>query len=479
VSECKAVKVVFPRPQPGRDRYRMIVLRTDGSQVLLVPNGTHFALPEVEIPSFERVAENITTALRREWGHEIVCLYPLRDEVTQETPHAASYYVAEVVGPQISVGRSTWVSVELLFQDSFANACDHQALCSSLARCRSLEATPKRGAFEKLGWFSEAKSWIAETLEPYGLRLRGPFRQLNASATFSLLRFETTGSAVWLKAVGKPNERELPISRELARFFPGFVPKILATRGDWNAWLSLEAEGRHPDDNSEMKIWTTVARTLADLQIASIGHTLHLINVGSRDARVPALWGLVDPFLSAMADLMTRQTKPIPPPVSQPELQALGRQLKDALAALEKTGIPNTLGNLDFNAGNWLVHADRCVFLDWAEGCVGHPFITFQYLLERTRHLASHDSHSEHEVISSYVAPWRAFLAPDTIIQALGLAPLVAVYAYAAISDGWRETNRSHQPRKTAYLRSLARRMKREADRLAIQRIDRSVGCLG
>jgi Phosphotransferase enzyme family len=465
--------------EPKRDRYRMIVLQTDGAQVLLVPKGTDFVLPEVEIPAFQRVAEHLTAAVRLEWGQQILCLFSLASETTRETPDAASYCVAEALDRQDSAGPSRWVSVQSLRQESFADARDHEALSSSLAQCRSEETNPKRGPFEKLSWLPEAKAWIAEAIERSGLRLSGPFRQLNASPTFTLMRFETNGPAVWFKAVGEPNLQEFPISRELARYFPGFVPTILAAREDWNAWLTLEMEGTHPDENSEIGIWTTMGRTLADLQIASIGSALHLIGAGCRDARIPALRDLVDPFLQAMAGLMERQTKPTPPPLSQPELQALRGQLWDALLVLEESGIPDTLGHLDFNPGNVLVGRDRCVFLDWAEGCVGHPFLTFEYLLEHLRRIQPHHTSWQRGVVSSYGTAWRSFLGPDEIIQALAVAPLVAVFAYAAVGDRWREARRLERTREAAYLRSVTRRMKREVDALAGPRIDRSVACLG
>jgi hypothetical protein len=465
-------------PQPGRDRYRMIILRTSGTYVLLVPEDKHFVLPEVEIPAFERVAQHLSAAVRQEWGLEILCLFPLPDETSPANSHPISYYVAEALDPQDCVGASRWMSIESLRLDSFADVRDYQALNHSLARCSSQETNPKRASFEKLGWLSEAKDWIAKAIEPSGLQLSGSFRQLNASPTFSLIRFETNGPALWLKAVGEPNQREFPITRELSRFFPAFVPRILSMREDWNAWLALEAQGTHPDEKSAIGTWTTVGNALAELQVASIGNTLHLIDAGCRDARIPSLSDLVDPLMDVAAGLMERQTKRIPPPLGPLELQVLRRRLHDALLVLGESGIPDALGHLDFNPGNVMVSRDRCIVLDWAEGCVGHPFLTFQYLLEHLRRLRPHDPSWQRAVAASYVAAWQSFLGPDKIIQALAFTPLVAVFAYAAAGDRWRETRRLEHPPTAAYLRSLVRRMKREADGLGVPRNNRSVACI-
>ncbi len=61
--------------------YRVIVLSPDGKNILLVPDGNRFALPSVEIPRWQRVAENLTEAVKTDWGEEIVCLFELSDLV--------------------------------------------------------------------------------------------------------------------------------------------------------------------------------------------------------------------------------------------------------------------------------------------------------------------------------------------------------------------------------------------------------------
>jgi Phosphotransferase enzyme family len=450
----------------ARDRYRMVILQTDGKHVLLVPHGTEFAFPELEIPALERVADHLTEVARRQWQQAIVCLFPMTPEGQQETPHVPQYYVAESLGSEDSSPTSTWVPVKSLGASSFLCASDFEVFCRALDQC-SGKRYPQAGPFETLGWLSEIQAWIAAVIEPFRLRLSGSFRQLNASPTFSLIRFATNGRAVWFKAVGEPNLREFPIFRELARFFPKFVPSILAMREDWHAWITLEVPGVHPDENSNFKTWTTVTKTLADLQRASIGSTLHLIDAGCRDARIPALRDLVDPFLHAMEDLMGRQSKATPAPLRAVELHTLARQLKDALATLEQSRVPDTIGHLDFNPGNVVVNQSDCAFLDWAEGCVGHPFLTYQYLLQtfllaQTKHLSL-----EGALRSSYAEVFLSLATPSELDQAFSVIPLVAAFAYGAVSDTWRRPAHLLRPRSAASLRSLTRRMKREADLLS------------
>jgi hypothetical protein len=298
-----------------------------------------------------------------------------------------------------------------------------------------------------------------------GLRVTGKFRQFNASATFSLIRFETDGPALWFKAVGEPNVQEFRISRTLACLFPAFVPRILAMREEWNAWLMIEVPGTHPDQNTHIEVWATLTRTLADLQIASIGKTVHLIEGGCRDVRTSTLVSCVDPFLDMVANLMERQTTQTPAALTRSEIVALGMRLKDVLSAYSDLDILNTLGHLDFNPGNIIASDDHCVLLDWAEACVGPPFLTFQYLLERLRRLQPAHESWETRLLSEYSAKWQSFIEPQEVAATLAAAPLLAAFTYAAAAETWRNTELLKDPDIARQFRSLARRINLEADR--------------
>ena len=63
--------------QSDRETYRAIVLGQGGNELLLSPAGDGFLLPSVEIPRWQRVAENMTVAIRSEWGQEAICLFNL------------------------------------------------------------------------------------------------------------------------------------------------------------------------------------------------------------------------------------------------------------------------------------------------------------------------------------------------------------------------------------------------------------------
>src|SRR3954462_5719107 len=81
--------------QPERENYRAIVLRHGGNELLLARASDGFSLPSVEITRWQRVAENLTAAMRNEWCHEVVCLFSPDASVPARTSGGRKYQVME------------------------------------------------------------------------------------------------------------------------------------------------------------------------------------------------------------------------------------------------------------------------------------------------------------------------------------------------------------------------------------------------
>ena len=456
--------------QNEHETYSVVVFGRDGTEILVVPDGGGFALPSVAIPRWQRVAENLTEAVKAEWGEEVVCLFELDD--LPGTHGAGIHYQAAGHWRTVGVPKipTRWIPVEGLSNDSLISADDYLAIRRSRVQCNGRGKTSPLGSFAVLGWFKELRAWVEGILEPLGFHLNANFRQLNASPTFSLIRFETDGPALWFKAAGEPNQRESPITCVLSRFFPGYLPGVVATRPDWNGWLMREAVGSLLSDVQGEALWEKVGAALAALQFDSIGHGAQILAAGAHDLGVTALSRMVEPFVETMTRLMERQTKIPPEPLNRTQLRVVGDRIQTALEALEAQGIPETLGHLDLSPGNIVVSPERCVFLDWAEAYIGNPFFTFQYLLEHMRRTVGVDSSLEKSLVFTYCSRWEAVLPRTVIDDALRIAPLLAAFAYAAGSEVWRDEERLQDAATAGYLRSLARRMHREANAFSERR---------
>jgi len=157
---------------------------------------------------------------------------------------------------------------------------------------------------------------------------------------------------------------------------------------------------------------------------------------------------------------MQSQPKTPPPILSKCELDELGGTLKSACQRLQVLGIPNTYIHGDFGPQNILSSGAQSLFLDLAESGVGHPFLTFQYLLD-----CLHGSHPELDTAHSdlgrvYGARWRPFVSEREMIEAFKVVPLVTLLWHAMSCYRWQDSAWHSDADLAKYLRSLARRMR-------------------
>ena len=444
-----------------RDNYRLIITRSNASEILLRCHGTAWRLPSVEIPHGWRIAEQLTTELYAQWGCRAYCL--LVSNLAAGLPHSSVMEATDL--EKISPTGTSWKPLEVATCAAVDPAEDRTVIEKSIKEWAEYRREPTQAPFTKPGWLSELFAWAQERLTPLGVRLTGSFAQLNASPCFSLIRLATDdASAVWFKATGEPNLHELPVTLALARLFPGYVPRILGVHSAWNGWLAQEVQGVLLNDCGEFSSWQRAARELAALQLTSLGKCPELLESGCKDLRLRKLIELADPFLARMAELMAAQTKQPPDPLTPASVASVGERLKEACALLAELDLPETLGHVDFNPGNIVVSPTQCCFLDWAEGCISHPFLTFEYLREQVRRRFPGDDAALARIAAAYLHPWRGVCHSDTVTQAMAISPLVAVFAAAVADQQWHSVDPLKHPRVAGYFRSLTRRMFREAN---------------
>ena len=451
------------RIEPDRLQYRLIITRRRGTEVLVSVQPSGCSLPRLDVLARTRLAPQLIAGANQTHHLETYCLSMNNFPPSAEHRACERYAVMEAVDYKNQAPPTTrWVSSADVASNGTLLQADQEAVRSALEELGRYVAEPERGPFARPGWIRELFGWVRNQIEPLGLRLTGRFQQLNASPTFSLIRIETTGGAVWFKATGEPNTHELPLSLALARLFPVNVPAILAVHSFWNGWLSPEVPGTSLEEITECSAWERTAEELAQLQIASTGRMSELVQCGSKDVRLSKLAELINPFQARMSELMAAQEKQCPAPLSDRELSLLGDQLREACSLLHTLGVPDTLGNIDVNPANITVSTERSIFLDWAEAYWGHPFFTLEYLLEhfRRRHLPLA---WESKLKSSYARRWLSVCSAEAVSETSWVAPLVAVFAYVVAGVSWRDPERFRDQKVAGYLRSMTRRIEREA----------------
>ena len=456
----RETEAISQSPPPETRRCYAVMLRHNDGQVLLSKGGGRFGIPVLEIPQQERVAPNLLAAIRKRYGLTAVCRFslPIRDLDPE-----GRCIVLEVPEDAPADGNAVWIDVHAIAWDSVEPDAARDLLWRALAKATALNAGQVAGRFVQTGWLMEVLTWARSSLADHGVELTGTWSQYNMGPDFALLRFDAVGRNVWFKAVGEPNHREFGITKRLAELRLPHLPPLLAQREDWHGWLMFDCGDGALDEEAEPRHWVCVARALAELQIESVGQVAQILDSGAQDLRAHTLSRLVDPFLDSMGRLMEEQPAVFPPVLSREELGRLGKRIQAGLAHLDQLGIPDTLGHLDLNPGNIVMSSEECIFLDWAEACVGHPFFSFQYLLEYFRRVVQPDSVWEAELTGTYAECWEPLAPAAAITEALAISPMLAAFACAVGSSSWANRERGASPGTASHLRSLTRRMHREA----------------
>jgi len=454
---------MVPQEQPERIPYRLLVTRRRATEILL-KTGSVCSLPSLAVLGGGRLAEQFAAGIRENYGLETYCLWTTGNPMVHE---ACCALIETIHRDDEAPAGMTWMPIGAADFDAVLLSADRAVVRSSLGQLNRHSDNPESGPFARPGWIESLFTWVDQQIRPLGLGYAGRFQQLNASPTFSLIRIETTGPAVWFKATGEPHAHEPRVSVALARLLPNYVPRLIGVHPSWNGWLSEEAAGARLDQSVDFPAWERAAARLAELQIASIGKTAELMRERAKDLQIESLHKEVDPFLSRMSHLMAAQEKSIPRPLVESEFATLAKKLNESCALLRRIGLPATLGHIDMNPGNIVVSENGCVFLDWAEAAVTHPFVTFEYLREHLLRSGIEKPTAGESLARAYLRPWESFYSPDELACALLFSPLIAVFVFAVANESWRSSDLDRCSKLPGYFRALTRRMYRQAVRLS------------
>jgi hypothetical protein len=451
------------------ERWRILLFARDGMEMLVFQTAAGVRLPELQIPRWQRTAYNLNAEARRVWSLDTFAMCPLQLARVSDRSHDRLYHVMEVCDPDDlarMAPRSALVSS--LEAKSFADPQDFDAVQMGM---KLQDATNKpSGPFAQFGSFERICKWVSMNLESNGLHWNGSFSQLQASASFSLIRFETERHAVWFKAVGHPNAQEFLITTTLAARLPKYLPKLLATNESCNGFLMSEAEGTLLLHSAEISDWERAVMSLADMQIESIPRSDEILSAGALDLRTRRLQESMNPFFSVVQDLMHQQKKAAPPPLSDIALGNLKQDLENILLGFARLEIPDALLHLDCNPGNIVVGPRGCTFIDWAEAAVGIPFLTFQHVLEFFRQVHPNQPGREASMRNTYADRWRGLIEYRQIQDAMNFIPAVAAFAEATAIVARHGHRPGEEQTTAASLRSLTRRIDREVERIQVRR---------
>jgi hypothetical protein len=435
-----------------QQRYRVVMVHPRTYLILVQRSENKLLVPRISVLKGIRIVAQIQKTIENLWHSKSVILDFLpRNELVEPT-------VLVEIRSLAKPGDLSAVDLDQI-PETEINTEERTAIREIL-----FGSSGKRSPFSRVGWLDEAMSWIGAILDGK-VRLTGGFEQHNAGGSFALMKFHTQcGPAYWLKATGDPNRHELPVTTMLAEICPQYLPALITTRRDWNAWIMEDAGIPIQQASSAEEIERTII-SMAALQKLTLPRTELLCSAGVTDQRTHILIRRIPELMSFLAEAMARQTSTRVPRIESARLQELEIVLRDACVAMEDLGIPTTVIHNDINHGNILIRSGKCVFTDWCEACIGNPFLTLQHLL--VLFSSRHDYHATvRYFLQVYKSCWLDSLKEWQINRAFTFMPLLAIYSYLYGRGNWLNSERRFDPHFLSYARSLARYMDSAAQQL-------------
>jgi hypothetical protein len=354
---------------PEQTEYRLALILPESRQLLGIRSGETAELPRLSIPSWERPVEQLTRIAEEQWKIKSIVL-----DFLSGKPGTATCAVMEVRNAPMHSWFEGFhpVSPEELSESSLG-----EEERGSLLRLLSGDDTDGF-PFSRVGWIDEARQWIQQEVRDREIHFNGDILQLNTGGGFALIRFGSeSGPAYWLKAAGEPNAHEFGITTTLANLFPDYLPRLVAAREDWNAWVTEDAGGTLRSQ-SALPLLEQAVQRLTELQLKSIDYAEALMSKGFALQNISTLQMQLEALMEYLEEAMGRQTSTRVPPLLRSRLYELRSILDRSCSTMIDLQIPDTLVHNDLNVGNILYKESQCVFTDWAETFIGNPFITRQ-----------------------------------------------------------------------------------------------------
>jgi hypothetical protein len=135
------------------------------------------------------------------------------------------------------------------------------------------------------------------------------------------------------------------------------------------------------DQDHLVRLLGQAVRSLAQLQVKAVGRESLLFGAGALDQRLDVIRKNANGLFAYIAEAMSLQTSTKVPRIGAGRLKEMRNILEKLCDHVERLDIPSTILHGDMNLGNLVFTEDHCQFIDWCEGYVGHPLVTFQHLL--------------------------------------------------------------------------------------------------
>jgi len=287
-------------------------------------------------------------------------------------------------------------------------------------------------------WISDdelarARAWSDAGLSALGLAPHGEPQIVKQGAISVVWRQPTeAGRDVFFKAVPPLFAPEPPLTEWLSWRWPAHVPPVLAVDRPHRWMLTCAVDGVALSELDAGDAWTASVRTLARIQIDSIGRMDELTGRGCPARGVDTLLDELEPVLDEAVPRCAGTKHAVPSGLVH-AVRARRDRLRADAVRLAGHSLPATLIHGDFHAENVIVGGGGTpVILDWTDGACAHPFFDLLIFLRgrAARRVAAHHG----ALVDAYLAEWGAtgVAAARALREAFDIAQRLAPLYHAA-----------------------------------------------
>jgi hypothetical protein len=450
-------------PKTEYPNHRLILLLPGSNRLLAEKHHESIRLPSVG-RWVEPWPPHLTKYIEKRWGLKTIIL-----DFLQGLPLREPCVFTEIRTPEANLKVEGLQSVTLDSVSDTELSQEERRVVSQMLAGDSRD----RGPFSRVGWIDETFAWIRAETALHDLEFTDDIRQYNyqhsANGHYALARFATqAGNAYWLKATARHHAVELDITVHLARQYPKYLPRLLAARKDWNAWVTEEF-GTPLLTSMSLETVEGAIRTFAELQKETIGKSASLLGSGCFDQRLCTLLDHVWEIIDYLEDVYRLENTTIYPPINRVRLHQLGHLLEDACHRMMACEVPDTLIWGDMYPGNILFDGTNYLFVDWAETYVGNPFLSFR--LDAMK-LLQDDYHKWIDQLTlTYKKCWHEHVSEAIIEKAFGLVPFLGLLSWLYRRGTWLTFPRRNDHSFHNHCRKVAHQINESAAEAQLHRL--------
>ena len=314
-----------------------------------------------------------------------------------------------------------WVGRAELERLELEHPVHRDPLAAHLSEAESGALSELRPPWSRPGWYAEVVEWISRQLSALGREPTGEIGQRKLWEISCVLQVPTDLGTLYFKAACRsPLFADEPsVTHALAELFPGDVPQPLAVESD-RQWMLLKDFGNDLlVRSSDIGRWEGAVRSFAQMQSDAAPHVERLLSSGCLDRRLDVMSTQIDGLVEdprALSHLNSGEAT---------RIRALVPELKAMCARLAQFAVPQTLVHGDLNSGNVALKGRGCVFFDWTDACVAHPFLDLITLL--IEHPGDGETlpnvpAARERLVQAYLNGWSAYEPWDRLREAWALA---------------------------------------------------------